>query len=80
MITVTPLSGITHLFHQIHFPEMVRNLGGISPQDLGLALKRIALKRRPKGIPTTNSGFYEIRDLLSPEEQAILQTIRSCVN
>jgi len=72
-----PLSGINRLFQHVHLPQIVRNLSGVSPHDIGLALKRIALKRRPKGIPPINSDFYEIRDLLSPDEQAILKAIRS---
>ncbi|NNJ09102.1 acyl-CoA dehydrogenase [Chloroflexales bacterium ZM16-3] len=72
-----PFAGITRLFQHVHLPQMLRSLGGVSPQDLGLALKRIALKRRPKGIPPVNSDFYDIRDLLSADERATLTTIRS---
>ncbi|MBX0330609.1 acyl-CoA dehydrogenase family protein [Oscillochloris sp. ZM17-4] len=72
-----PFAGISRLFQQVHLPQMLRSLSGVSPQDLGLALKRIALKRRPKGIPPVNSDFYDIRDLLSADERATLTTIRS---
>jgi glutaryl-CoA dehydrogenase len=72
-----PLGNITRLFQQAKLPQMMRLLGGVSPQELGLALKRLALKRRTKGIPPINSDFYDIRDLLSDDEQAVLTTIRS---
>lgn len=71
-----PFSGFTRFFQHIHMPQVMRNLNGISPHDVGLALKRIALKRRPKGIPPLQSDFYDIRDLLSPDEVAMLTTIR----
>ncbi len=72
-----PFSGISRLFQGMHLPQMMQSLSGVSPHDLGLALKRLALKRRPKGIPPLNSDFYDIRDLLSADERAILKAIRS---
>ncbi|NTW01811.1 MAG: acyl-CoA dehydrogenase [Oscillochloris sp.] len=74
---IMPFAGISRLFQQVHFPQVLRSLGDVSPHDLGIALKRIALKRRPKGIPPVNSDFYDIRDQLSADERALLNTIRS---
>ncbi|NJN16239.1 MAG: acyl-CoA dehydrogenase [Oscillochloris sp.] len=75
-------SGLSRLLQQVRLPnswlpEMVRSLGGVSPQEIGLLLKSITSKRRPKVVPPINGDFYDIADTLSAEEQAIQQQIRT---
>lgn len=76
-LVTQPFAGISRLFHQVNLPQMVRSLGGVSPQELGLLLKSIASKRRPKAVPQVNGDFYDIADLLTTEERTIQQQIRS---
>jgi glutaryl-CoA dehydrogenase len=72
-----PFSGLSRLFQNVRLPQMMRSLGGVSPQEIGLLLKSITSKRRPKVVPLVNGDFFDIADLLTPEEQVIQQTIRS---
>lgn len=69
-----PLAGLTRLFK---FPDMVRTLGGVSPQEIGLLLKSITSKRRPQALPPINSDFYDISDMLTEEERAVQRGIRA---
>lgn len=77
MAPVTLPLGISRLFQQNKLSEMVRSLGGVSPQEIGLLLKSITSKRRPKTLPAINGDFYDISDLLSEEERLIQQRIRT---
>jgi glutaryl-CoA dehydrogenase len=56
---------------------MVRSFGGVSPQEVGLLLKSITSKRRPKVLPPINGDLYDILDTLSPEERAVQTQLRS---
>ncbi|GAB4438979.1 MAG: acyl-CoA dehydrogenase family protein [Chloroflexi bacterium OHK40] len=71
-----PFAGLARLFQQVNLPEMVRSLGGVSPQEVGLLLKSIASKRRPKAVPPINGDFYDIGDTLAPDERAIQLLVR----
>ncbi len=75
--TTQPFANLSRLFQQVKLPQMVRSLGGITPQEVGLLLKSITSKRRPKVLPPINSDFFDIADLLSPEERAMQQVVRS---
>lgn len=66
-----PFTGLSRLMKQ------VRSLGSVSPQEIGLLIKSITSKRRPKVVPAVNGDFYEIADVLSAEERAMQQTIRN---
>lgn len=66
-----PFAGLSRLFQQVKFP------GGVSPQEIGLLLKSITSKRRPKHLPPVNGDFYDILDVLSDEERAIQLAIRT---
>ncbi len=72
-----PFAGIARLFQQVKLPEMVRSLGGVSPQELGLLLKSITSRRRPKLLPPVNGDFYDISDSLTNDDRATQQLIRS---
>ncbi|MFQ3662616.1 MAG: acyl-CoA dehydrogenase family protein [Chloroflexaceae bacterium] len=56
---------------------MVRSLGGVSPQEIGLLIKSITSKRRPQVLPPINSDFYDISALLTEEERAVQRGIRA---
>jgi glutaryl-CoA dehydrogenase len=77
MAPVTLPFGLTRLLQQVNLSEMVRSIGGVSPQEVGLLLKSITSKRRPKVLPPVNGDFYDISDLLSEEERAVQQQIRA---
>ncbi len=72
-----PFAGLARLFQQVNLSEVVRSLGGVSPQELGLLLKSITSKRRPKHLPQVNGDFYDILDTLSPEDRAIQAQVRA---
>jgi len=72
-----PFAGLARLFQQVKLPEMVRSLGGVSPQELGMLLKSITSRRRPKLLPPVNGDFYDISDSLTNDERATQQLIRS---
>lgn len=72
-----PFAGLARVFQQVKLPEMVRSFGGVSPQELGLLLKSITSRRRPKVVPPVNGDFYDILDLLEPDERVAQQAIRS---
>lgn len=69
-----PFSGLSRLFQNVRLPK---SFGGVSPQEIGLLIKSITSKRKPKVVPLINGDFYDIADLLTAEERAIQQTIRS---
>jgi glutaryl-CoA dehydrogenase len=73
----TPFAGLARLFQQVNLSEMVRSLGGVSPQELGLLLKSITSKRRPKHLPAVNGDFYDILDTLSPADRAVQAKVRT---
>lgn len=75
--TNQPFSGLYRLFQQVNFPQMVRSIGGVSPQELGLLIKSITSKRRPKAVPPINGDFFDISGVLTPEEQVIQKAIRA---
>jgi glutaryl-CoA dehydrogenase len=77
MAPVTLPFGLARLFQQVNLPEMVRSLGGITPHELGLALKSVTSRRKPKLLPPINGDFYDILDTLSEEERAIQGKLRS---
>lgn len=72
-----PFKSMNRLLAHMHLPDVMRNLSGVTPHEVGLALKRLALKRRSKGAPPINSDFYDLRDLLGPDDVAVLTKIRS---
>jgi glutaryl-CoA dehydrogenase len=72
-----PFAGLARLLQQMNLPEMVRSLGGVSPQEVGLLLKSITSKRRPKHLPPINGDFYDIIDTLGPEERAVQAKVRA---
>lgn len=72
-----PFAGLSRLFQQVKLPEMMRSLGSVSPQELGLLLKSITSKRRPEHLPPINSDFYDISDLLTEEERAVQRGVRA---
>ncbi len=72
-----PFAGLARLFQQVKLPEMVRSLGGVSPQEVGLLLKGITSRRRPKLLPPVNGDFYDISDSLTNDDRATQQLIRS---
>jgi glutaryl-CoA dehydrogenase len=75
--TTQPFAGLSRLFQQVKLPQMMRSFGGITPQEVGLLLKSITSKRRPKMLPPINSDFFDIADMLSVEERAMQQTMRT---
>ncbi|RRR69862.1 MAG: acyl-CoA dehydrogenase [Candidatus Viridilinea halotolerans] len=77
MAPVTLPLGISRLFQQGKLARMVRSFGGVSPQEIGLLLKSITSRRRPKLLPPINGDFYEISDLLSEDERHIQQRVRN---
>lgn len=72
-----PFSGLQRLLQQLNVSQMVRSIGGVTPQELGLLIKSITSKRRPKRVPPITSDFYDILDLLTPEERRAQETIRA---
>lgn len=72
-----PFAGLARLFQQVNLPDVVRSLGGVSPQELGLLLKSITSKRRPKTLPPINGDFFDVQELLSDEDRAALAQVRS---
>ncbi|NTU80137.1 MAG: acyl-CoA dehydrogenase [Chloroflexales bacterium] len=70
-------AGFSRLFHQVRLPEMMRSLSGVSPQEIGLLLKSITSKRRPKQLPPINGDFYDILDTLTDEQRAMQRMIRT---
>jgi glutaryl-CoA dehydrogenase len=77
MAPTPPFAGLARLFQQVKLPEMVRSLGGVSPQEVGLLLKSITSKRRPKSLPPINGDFYDIADTLGPEGQELQAKVRA---
>ncbi|PMP77483.1 MAG: acyl-CoA dehydrogenase, partial [Chloroflexus aggregans] len=79
MSFVTLPASLTRMMQQVQVPfvDTFRALRGVTPQEIGLLLKSITAKRRPKRVPSVNSDFYDILAELSPEERAIQQKIRS---
>jgi glutaryl-CoA dehydrogenase len=72
-----PFVGLARLFQQVNLPEMVRSIGGVSPQEVGLLLKSITSKRRPKQLPPINGDFFDILDTLTDEERAVQAQLRT---
>ncbi len=72
-----PFAGLSRLLQQVKLPEVMRSLGGVSPQELGLLLKSITSKRRPKVLPQVNGDFFDILDTLSDEERVMQRAIRT---
>lgn len=72
-----PFAGLARLFQQVNFTEMVRSIGGVSAQELGLALKSITSRRPPKNLPPINGDFYDIKEFLNDEDRAALDQVRS---
>lgn len=79
MALITLPASLTRVMQQVNAPfaDTFRALRGITPQEIGLLLKSIAAKRRPKRVPPINSDFFDILGELSPEERLIQQKIRS---
>lgn len=79
MALITLPASLTRVMQQVNVPfvDTFRALRGITPQEIGLLLKSITAKRRPKRVPPINSDFFDILGELSPEERVIQQKIRS---
>ncbi len=77
MALVTLPASLTRMFQQVPLADTLRALRSVTPQEIGLLLKSITAKRRPKRVPPINSDFYNILAELSPEERLFQQKIRS---
>lgn len=58
-------------------PKVVQQLSAFQPGELMMLLMSAASKRRPKTVPPINGDFYDIADLLSPEERVLRDKFRS---
>lgn len=74
MAPVTIPPGISRLFQNVKLP---RALGGVSPQEVGLLLKSITSKRRPKQLPAINGDFFEILEFLDEDQHTMQRKVRA---
>ena len=77
MAPITLAFSISRLLQQSRLSGIMRSFGGVSPQEIGLLLKSITSKRRPKVVPPINGDFYDLSDLLSAEERLVQQRFRT---
>jgi glutaryl-CoA dehydrogenase len=71
------MSSLARMFQGVNLGEMVRTIGSIQAADVALIVKSITDRARPKKVPPVNGDFYDISDVLTAEERAIQQTVRS---
>lgn len=70
------MTKVAALADRVDLGQMVELLGAMKPAELQKMLKLAQGAAQPKAAPPINSDFYEIADLLSDEEQAVLTKIR----